>query len=527
MRHLGRGVTAVWPEAEPDLAEWIERRAAEHRERREALMLEEQAVAERRGASGDPDADQRDAEVLAAHCRYFAENLAAVATPIVDSGESPPEFSRRVAAWSRANEGWRREIEAQARAAWGAAPHPGAEHALTAAASARETDETRVREAAAGGRTSACWPGAGTRADDASRDPGLTPAPYRTRARTSATPSGRPAASADTLKAALSAAADSAVSDTLASRTTAVRLEMPTRAPARSTASGTRVEESPTWAVRFGLPVMLMRKFFSCTTVAPAVSAMPPEWAIVPANVPARRRPEVIGKRRPAAVAVPGAITDGVTPSAVRACAVPASRPSVVPPPASSTCPGVALRLTRPRLTPPGRSVPNAALSAPAAVGASATRARTTHVATPPEPRRMTLARERSMPASGMRAEPDGRGQDRPRRARVDDEIGQAHRGAVRRERQPARVGEPPDPRRGVDRPAGDREGDPQALRGGGPDRATDNPASVSTPAVAPLRCRSVAPPATGTVAARAAGADDGARGQGGGERTEATAGDD
>ncbi len=148
MRHLGRGVTAVWPEAEPDLAEWIERRAAEHRERREALMLEEQAVAERRGASGDPDADQRDAE-LAAHCRYFAENLAAVATPIVDSGESPPEFSRRVAAWSRANEGWRREIEAQARAAWGAAPHPGAEHALTAAASARETDETRVREAAA------------------------------------------------------------------------------------------------------------------------------------------------------------------------------------------------------------------------------------------------------------------------------------------------------------------------------------------------------------------------------------------
>lgn len=148
MRHLGRGMTAVWPEAEPDLAERIERWAAAHRERREALMLEEQAIAERRGASGDPLADHRDAE-LAAHCRFFAETLASVSTPIVESGESPPEFSRRVTVWSRAQDAWRREVEAQARAAWGAAPPPGAEHALSAARTAGERDETRIEEAAA------------------------------------------------------------------------------------------------------------------------------------------------------------------------------------------------------------------------------------------------------------------------------------------------------------------------------------------------------------------------------------------
>jgi hypothetical protein len=148
MRHLGRGITAVWPEAEADLAERLERWAAAHRERREALLLEEQAVAERRGASGDPRADLRDAE-LAAHCRFFAETLATVAAPIADSGESAPEFAGRVSAWSRGHEAWRREIEAQARAAWGAATHPGAEHALSAAESAPELDETRVQEAAA------------------------------------------------------------------------------------------------------------------------------------------------------------------------------------------------------------------------------------------------------------------------------------------------------------------------------------------------------------------------------------------
>ena len=148
MRHLGRGLVVVWPPAEPDLAEQIERWSGAHRERREALLLEEQAIAERRGASGDPLADERDAE-LAAHCRYFAEALATLSAAISESGESPPEFSRQVATWSRAKERWRHEIESQARAAWGAAPHPGSEQPLSAAEAAPEPDAMRVQEAAA------------------------------------------------------------------------------------------------------------------------------------------------------------------------------------------------------------------------------------------------------------------------------------------------------------------------------------------------------------------------------------------
>lgn len=148
LRHLGRGLVAVWPPAEPDLAEQIERWSGAHRERREAFLLEEQAIAERRGASGDPMADERDAE-LSAHCRYFAEALATLSSAIVESGETPPQFSKRVATWSRSKERWRHEIESQARLAWSAAPHPGAEQALSAAESAPEPDAMRVQEAAA------------------------------------------------------------------------------------------------------------------------------------------------------------------------------------------------------------------------------------------------------------------------------------------------------------------------------------------------------------------------------------------
>ena len=146
MRHLGAAIEAEWTGAEPGLAESMRQWAAAHRERREALTLEALAVSERRGASGDPEADRRDAD-LAAHCRFLAETLASVA-PAAAGDEGPPEFSRRVAAWCAAHDAWRREVETEARRAWGAAPPPGAEHALTAAP-ARDADETRVAEAAA------------------------------------------------------------------------------------------------------------------------------------------------------------------------------------------------------------------------------------------------------------------------------------------------------------------------------------------------------------------------------------------
>jgi hypothetical protein len=145
MRHLARGVEDVWEGAEPGLAERVERWSGASGERLEALALEERAVAERRGASGDPDADRRAAELIA-HCRLFAEALATQAPSLAD--QAPPEFGRRVAGLARAGEARRREVEATALGAWGSGPAPPASESMTAAASV-EPDEARVREAAA------------------------------------------------------------------------------------------------------------------------------------------------------------------------------------------------------------------------------------------------------------------------------------------------------------------------------------------------------------------------------------------
>ncbi len=174
MRHLAAGLSETWPGAGPDLPERMKRWNAAHPERLEALTLEELAVLERRGASGDPHADQRDAE-LAAHGRLFAEMLASVSEPLIESAESPPEFSRRVAVWSRAQEGHRREIEAEARAAWGTGPTPGGDQTMSAA----DERPRAGRDAGAGGGRhlgprAGAGRGPGARAGRAPRDPGLT-----------------------------------------------------------------------------------------------------------------------------------------------------------------------------------------------------------------------------------------------------------------------------------------------------------------------------------------------------------------
>jgi hypothetical protein len=142
MRHLGRGLAQVWAGADSELPSRLERWTAAHPERLEALVLEEDAVAERRGLSGDPQADRRDVE-LAAHCRMLAEALAAQADSL--GHERPPEFSRRVAAWARSQGARRRRLEDEACSAWssGSARPPGA------ATPAPGADELRVREAAA------------------------------------------------------------------------------------------------------------------------------------------------------------------------------------------------------------------------------------------------------------------------------------------------------------------------------------------------------------------------------------------
>jgi hypothetical protein len=145
MRHLARAVAAELPGAPPDLPDRLTLWMNANGERLEALVLEEGAVMERRGASGDPAADRRDAE-LAATARLFAEGYATVTAP-EDGGPPPADFGRRVAVWSRAAGERRRDAERQALRAWGATAQ-GPE--MTAArASAPEPDEQRVQEAAA------------------------------------------------------------------------------------------------------------------------------------------------------------------------------------------------------------------------------------------------------------------------------------------------------------------------------------------------------------------------------------------
>ena len=146
MRHLSQAVAAELPGAPADLPERLTAWMNANGERHEALVLEEAAVLERRGASGDPYADRRDAE-LAATARLFAEGFATLTEPEGGDGASPAEFGRRVAAWSRSAEARRREVEREALDAWGG-PAQGPE--MTAAREAApEPDELRVQEAAA------------------------------------------------------------------------------------------------------------------------------------------------------------------------------------------------------------------------------------------------------------------------------------------------------------------------------------------------------------------------------------------
>lgn len=146
MRHLAQAVAAEVPGTPPDMPERLTVWMNANGERLEALVLEEQAVMERRGASGDPTADQRDVE-LSATARLFAEGFATLNATDDGGGEPPAEFGRRIAVFSRAAESRRREVEREAVAAWGGGAH-GTE--MTAAReSAPEPDELRVQEAAA------------------------------------------------------------------------------------------------------------------------------------------------------------------------------------------------------------------------------------------------------------------------------------------------------------------------------------------------------------------------------------------
>lgn len=143
LRHVARALAAEWPQAPEGLVVRLDGRVRADLERLEALCLEEDAVVERRGRSGDAEADRRDAD-LAARCRLFAESLAALA----EREEPPPAVGRRVSEWLRARTGERRAVEAEAQAAWGAGTASAPERPMTAASTA-EPELARVLEAAA------------------------------------------------------------------------------------------------------------------------------------------------------------------------------------------------------------------------------------------------------------------------------------------------------------------------------------------------------------------------------------------
>lgn len=145
LRLLARALEERWPDAPAGLAGEIERRGATAGERREALELEEAAIEERRGASGDP-VDERRRIALRAHARLFAELVGDLTS---DEEASGPELGRRVGGRIRADEERLRAIEAEAASAWGGRALDDAAETRPMSAARPDADPERVAEAAA------------------------------------------------------------------------------------------------------------------------------------------------------------------------------------------------------------------------------------------------------------------------------------------------------------------------------------------------------------------------------------------
>jgi len=142
LRHLGRAIAAVWDGAPQGSSSTLERAATSSVERVEALRLEEEAILERRGVSGDPDDDHRRA-FLVARARAFAEGIA----PTV--GADPPKLGREVGAWMRERVDDTRALEVETRTAWsGRDLDRSAETERRTAAVEPEPDDLRITEAA-------------------------------------------------------------------------------------------------------------------------------------------------------------------------------------------------------------------------------------------------------------------------------------------------------------------------------------------------------------------------------------------
>lgn len=98
LRHIARGLAAVWPGAPADLAARMDTWIVTGGERLEALTLDERQRLERRGLSGDPDADRREVDLIA-YARFFGEGLG---TAMGDDGPGGPVIGVAVAERMRA-----------------------------------------------------------------------------------------------------------------------------------------------------------------------------------------------------------------------------------------------------------------------------------------------------------------------------------------------------------------------------------------------------------------------------------------
>jgi len=145
LRHLAAAVRAEWDGGPPDLQQRLERHVMTGAERLEALELEEEAMLEREGLAGDPEADARRV-TLAAHMRLFAEGLGAIAAP---GGEDGPAFGRRVTTLMRGSARRRRDIERQAFEAWHGSAMEGVLEQARLSAAPPEPEVVRMLEAAA------------------------------------------------------------------------------------------------------------------------------------------------------------------------------------------------------------------------------------------------------------------------------------------------------------------------------------------------------------------------------------------
>lgn len=145
LRHLAAALRTTWDKGPPDMQAQLERWVQGARERVEALELEEHALLEREGLSGDADADARRV-TLSAYMRVFAEGVGAIASP---GGATAPEFGKAFAARLRDYASRRRQIEKDAFQAWHGSPMEGVMEQARLSAAPAEPDVVRMMEAAA------------------------------------------------------------------------------------------------------------------------------------------------------------------------------------------------------------------------------------------------------------------------------------------------------------------------------------------------------------------------------------------